>query len=274
MRFFVRTMRFFASLRMTKGALRMSKGVLRMSKGVLSVAGALVLLASCGPKDGIRTIRTTTSTEADLGKIKEIEGPVTVRLLVRNNYPDTLFPLRMYTPCSCTTVKFDRKPVAPGADEVLEVTYNPAYRPGLMMEEIVVYYQNSPVKSRSMVIKGEVIGYKHPIEEDRPYALGEGLYMSHKVLSFGSAAPGQTKDMFFRHGNGGSRKADITFDIPEQWQPYLRMRQPGLMKADERDTIHVKFTMPEGIDSVKFTIQPKVNGKPTEEKLTVLAVKK
>lgn len=244
-----------------------------MKKTVILLA-LLLGAAACGPKDGIRTIRTTTQTEANLGKIKEIDGPVTVRLLCKNDYPDTLYPVQLHTPCGCTEVRFDRKPVAPGEDEVLEVTYNPAYRPGPMMEGIDVYYVNSPVRSRNFVIKGEVIGYNHPIEEDRPYNFGEGLYLSHKVLHFGSKRAGETGDMFFRHGNGNKKKADVTFDIPEEWQPYLRMRQPGKMKADERDTLHVKFTMPDPADTVEFTIQPRVNGVPTQEVLTVKAFPK
>jgi len=234
----------------------------------------LILAAACTPKDGIRTLRTAEGEEADLGRIKEIDGPVTVRLLVKNTYPDTLYPVQLYTPCGCTEARFDRKPIAPGDDEVLEVTYNPAYRPGPMREEIQVRYRNSPVQVRNLAIKGEVVGFNHPIEEDRPYAYGEGLYMSHKVMSYGRLRPGQTGDFFFRHGNGNTRKATVTFDIPQAWQPYLRMRQPGKMKADERDTIHVKFTMPEGVDSVEFALQPRVDGKPTEEVLTVRAWKK
>ena len=162
---------------------------------------AALLAAACAPKDGIRTIRTSTDREADLGKIKEIDGPLTFRLVVKNDYPDTLYPVQLYTPCGCTEARFERKPVAPGEDEVIEVTYNPAYRPGPMMEEIQVYYRNSPVKARSLVIKGEVIGYNHPIEEDRPYAYGEGLYMSHKVLNFGQLRPGPEPDHHgYRHG--------------------------------------------------------------------------
>ena len=243
-----------------------------MKNSTLFLLAAVILgVAACGPGDGIRSIRATTSTEADLGRIKEIDGPVTFRLLCRNDYPDTLYPVQLYTPCGCTQVRFDRKPVAPGEDEVLEITYDPAYRPGLMMESIDVYYRNSPVKVRNFVIKGEVVGYVHPIEEDRPYNYGEGLYMSHKVLSFGVREAGQTGDIFFRHGNGNKKKADIRFDIPEQWQPYVRMRQPGRMKADERDTIHVKFTMPDPADTVEFSIQPRVNGVPTTEVLIIRA---
>lgn len=234
----------------------------------------LLLAAACTHPGGIMTLRTVEGKDADLGRIKEIEGPVTFRLLVKNEYPDTLFPVQLYTPCGCTQVKFEREPVAPGEDEILEVTYNPAYRPGPMREEIQIRYQQSPVQVRTFAIKGEVIGYNHPIEEDRPYAYGEGLYMSHRILSYGRLRPGETGDFFFRHGNGNTRKADIVFDIPDPWKPYVRMRQPGKMKADQRDTIHVKFTMPEGVDSVDFTLQPRVNGKPTEGVLSIRAWKK
>ena len=234
----------------------------------------LLALAACGAKDGMQSCRVREDGVANLGTIKEIDGPVTVKLLARNNYPDTLYPIQTYTQCGCTAAQSSREPVAPGADEVLEVTYNPAYRPGPILQEVQVQYRNSPVKLRSFTLQGTVIGYNHPIEEDRPYAMGEGLYMSHKVLSFGNMAPRQTRDMFFRHGNGNRKKADIRFEVPAEWQPYLRLRQPGRMKADERDTLHVKFTMPEGIDTVAFDIQPFVNGVPTPETVGVRAVRR
>lgn len=234
----------------------------------------LLALAACGAKDGVRTLRVREDGVVSLGKIQEIDGPVTVKILARNDCPDTLFPVQTYTQCGCTAAQSTREPVAPGADEVIEVTYNPAYRPGKILQEVQVQYRNSPVPMRRFTLQGEVVGYNHPIEEDRPYAMGEGLYMSHKVLSFGSLAPGQTRDMFFRHGNGNTRKADIRFGIPAEWQPYLRLRQPGKMKADERDTLHVKFTMPEGIDTVAFEIQPLVNGTPTPGTVEVRAFRR
>ena len=243
-------------------------------KNLFLLLALLLPAVACGPRDGLRTVRITEGQDADLGTIKEIEGPVTVRLLIRNDYPDTLRPVQLYTPCGCTQARFDQKPVAPGADEILEVTYNPAYRPGPMREEIQVRYTNSPVRVRTFSITGNVVGFNHPIEEDRPYAFGEGLYMSHKVLSYGSLRPGETGDFFFRHGNGNTRKANIVFDIPDAWKPYVRMRQPGKMKADQRDTIHVKFTMPEGLDSVEFALQPRVNGKKTEDSLLIRAWKR
>jgi hypothetical protein len=46
------------------------------------------------------------------------------------------------------------------------------------------------------------------------------------------------------------------------------------MKADQRDTLHVSFTMPEGVDTVDFTVQPRMDGRPTEQVLTVRAFRK
>ena len=42
--------------------------ILSAAKNLLPLC--LLVAAACGPKDGIRTLRTTTSTEADLGRIK------------------------------------------------------------------------------------------------------------------------------------------------------------------------------------------------------------
>lgn len=241
----------------------------------LLLASLIAIVAACtSSKDGVRSFTVQEGKDVNLGKIKETDGPVTVRLVAKNEYSDTLHPVQIHTSCGCTRVQFEAKPVPPGAEEVWEITYNPAYRPGPMREEIQVRYLESPVRTRTFAITGEVIGFNHPIEEDRPYAFGEGLYMSHKVLTYGSLRPGETGDFFFRHGNGNTRKADIVFDIPDAWKPYVRMRQPGKMKADQRDTIHVKFTMPEGLDSVEFALQPRVNGKKTEESLLIRAWKR
>jgi len=230
-----------------------------------------VAAVACGPK-GPKEYHVSESAPADLGTIKEIDGPVSFKLLVFNNYKDTLYPKMIYTPCGCTSAKPQQKGVAPGEDEVIEVTYNPAYRPGEMHEQIIIHYENSPVRVRRVGIKGTVIGYNHPIEESCRYNMGLDFYSSHKKLGFGGMTQGQTKDMFFRYGNGGKRKAKVEFVIPEQWQPYIRIKQPGVLKVDQRDTTHVKLTFPVGADSVSFTIQPLVNGKPTDETIMIHAV--
>ncbi len=242
-------------------------------KKTLLFAFALCAIAACGPK-GPKEYHITENIEANIGKIKEIDGPVSFKLYVLNDLKDTLYPKMIYTPCSCTAAEITQTAVAPGEEELLEVTYNPAYRPGKMMEEIHILYVNSPVKSRSVIICGEVEGYLHPIEESCRYAMGENLYSSHKKLGFGVMAPGETRDMFFRYGNNTKHKANLSFEIPEEWKPYVRMRQPGKIKGNERDTIHVKFSFPQDAEKVSFAMQPIMNGKPTEETISIEAFRK
>ena len=243
-----------------------------MRKTIIILA-ALVAVAACGPK-GSKDYHISENVEANLGKIKEADGKVSFRILAKNDLQDTLHPRMIYTPCGCTAAKPTQTAIAPGEEEIIEVTYNPAYRGGKLMEEIRVMYQDSPIKMRSFIICGEVIPCNHPIEESCRYEMGNDLYSSHKVLGFGSINPGETKDIFFRYGNGGKKKMTLFFEIPEEYQPYIRFRQPGRLKADQRDTVHVKLTMPEGLDSLIFAIQPMVNGKPTAEVINVRGKKR
>lgn len=234
-------------------------------------AALSLLVPGCSRKAMVREYRAEENSETDLGRIMEIDGPVTFKLLCRNDFSDTLHPLYNYASCGCTAIDFDSSPVAPGQDEVLTITFNPEYKSGRFMEEVSVIYKDSPVRARSYIIKGEVKPYNHPIEEDRPYNLGEDFYVSNKILPFGSREPGETSERFFRYGNGSRHSATVRFEVPSQWESYITIRQPGRMKADQRDTVHVKLTFPEGVDTLRIPLQPLVNGKPTEESILLLA---
>lgn len=236
----------------------------------------LAALAACGPKSGIREIRTADNLEADLGTIREADGPVTFRLVIRNETGDTLIPLQTYTYCGCTKVEADRTPVPPGADQRITVTYDPAYRPGRFMEEILVNY-NDGKTVRSFIFKGEVIGMDHPVEEDHPYDFGGGLHLSHEVLHYGRREAGETGDIFFRYANGTDRPMDLAF-LPEgDHTGAVRLRSPLHLDAGERDTLHVRFTMPEGIapdDTLWIPIRVEANGKILDKALRIKAIGK
>ena len=239
---------------------------------LIPALAVLLSVVACSRQQG--TYILSEVGETDLGVIKEKDGVRNFHLVALNDSRDTLYPVRTYTRCSCVSVRHALRPVAPGEMESVELRINPAYRGGLFMEEIQVYYSNQDVPMRSFVIKGEIRPCKHPIEEDRPYDMGGGLYMSHKNLPFGQMAPGQTKEMFFRYGNGGRKKAEIGFTVPPEWCPYLKIRQPGVLAPDRRDTLHVSFTMPDSVDSVEFAIVPTVGGRNSGETITVTAARR
>lgn len=248
-----------------------------MMKRIFAFCLCALALLSCaqkGPKRPL-VIRADENTAADFGKIMEIDGPVQATVLVRNEFSDTLYPKQVVTPCGCTAVDFDRKPVAPGEDMSFVVGYNPNYRPGPMREVIqVIYGFRGGELVSEYAITGNVIGYSHPIEEDRPYNMGGGLYTSHKVLMMGGLEPGESGRMFFRYGNGLKKSARLGFDIPEEYRPYVKLRQPGKLKADFRDTLHIRFTMPldkQPGDTLSVVIQPLMNGKPTSGTIRIKA---
>ena len=66
----------------------------------------------------------------DFGTIRETDGPVTHRFVCRNEgeHPEVI--LQVTTTCGCTTPRYTRKPILPGEEAEITVTYDPANRPG------------------------------------------------------------------------------------------------------------------------------------------------
>lgn len=217
-------------------------------------------------------IVTSENTEADLGTIYEEEGLARAVLVVRNNSADTLFPVAAYSHCRCAAATVSRLPVAPGEDVRVEITYNPAYRSGIFMEEVQVRFGGRR-DVMSLVIKGEVIPCVHPVTDDHPYSFGSGLYMSHETLHFGNAKDGENRMIYVRLANDTDRKITVTFDNP--CPETLGCRQKITLGAHGRDTLHFRFAMPPGLpqgDTVRFALSPAVNGKPVGKVLNVKAI--
>lgn len=244
-------------------------------KYLAACVASIPIFMSCS--DGgskVRDILTNDFTEADLGKIKEKDGPVTFNLLVENTTGLPMVPLQTLTWCSCVDAEItDHTPVMPGETAKLSVTYNPAYRKGRFMEEIQLYY-NDQHHLLSLIIKGEIIPYRHPVTEDHPYDYGNGMYLSHEVLNYGYKEEGGAGDMFIRVANEKKRKVELTFQTPEALEDHLSVN-PLTLSGRQRDTLHLRFTMPEGYgpsDTLSVPIYPCVNGKPLPKPLIIKAI--
>ena len=75
----------------------------------------------------------------DFGTIRETDGPVTHRFVCRNEgeHPEVI--LQVTTTCGCTTPRYTRKPILPGEEAEITVTYDPANRPGNFSRELAVF---------------------------------------------------------------------------------------------------------------------------------------
>lgn len=91
----------------------------------------------------------------DFGTIKEADGPVTHAFTLKNVGNAPLVITRASASCGCTKPKFSTEPIAPGKSTKIEVTYNPAGRPGQFVKTVAVY-SNGKEGALILRIKGVV----------------------------------------------------------------------------------------------------------------------
>lgn len=95
-------------------------------------------------------------TTHDFGVIKEDGGPVTCEFKFSNSGNSNLVIYSATAQCGCTKPEFPEKPIAPGKEGVIKVTYNPIGRPGAFSKMVTVKTNGNPSKIR-LKIKGTVM---------------------------------------------------------------------------------------------------------------------
>lgn len=205
----------------------------------------------------------------DFGTIHEKDGVAERTFSFRNDRRDTVVICGITTACRCITGDPSFAKVPPGGKGEITLRFDPAYRSGAFGYTVVLWYMDRKIR-QSVKVSGNVVPMRHPIEEDHPYGLGEGLYTSHKVLPFGTLAPGQTKKMFFRYGNGTDAQMDLKFEIEGCCAHMIGMETHLVLAPDERGKLYVSLTMPEGYKGKHINrIWPVVNGIRLDEPILV-----
>ncbi len=95
-------------------------------------------------------------TEHDFGTIGEKGGEVSHTYPLTNTGKAPLVITGVETSCGCTTAKYDKKPIPPGATSQIVVTYNPKRQGGVFYKAIQVF-SNDPQNRKIIVAKGEVV---------------------------------------------------------------------------------------------------------------------
>ena len=128
----------------------------------------------------------------DFGTVEEKSGKISHTFTFTNTGDSSLTLLDAATSCRCVSASFSREPVEPGGSGTVIVTFDPAYRKGDFAYSIRITHSGSPSPVR-LQITGNVIPALHPIEEDRPYDLGDGFRSNLKVFLFGGIRQGESK---------------------------------------------------------------------------------
>ena len=124
-----------------------------MKKSLLLLVSMFIALATFAQKPVI----TFTKTTHDFGQINEVDGRVTTVFEFKNEGMIPLILNSVRASCGCTTPKWTKEPIEPGATGQITVTYNPNGRPGRFQKTITVNIT--------------AFGYKHGIPLDADLVL-------------------------------------------------------------------------------------------------------
>jgi len=228
-------------------------------KVILTLWAAVASLQSLNAQKADETLAFRERTY-DFGKIMEKDGKVSHTFIFKNNGTVPVLIDEVFSGCGCTAHEYLRKPVQPGSSGRITITYNPNYRPGFFSREIVVYSNNRKNVSRIWV-KGHVIPFTHPVEEDYPYHFGDGLYFSLKVLAFGALAPGQSRQIKLRYANDTDHPMTLHFELEDATQQ-IAFTNPGKLVPGQRGELVFSCSGLTGMRGSRSTaIYPVINGK-------------
>ncbi|MCQ2216460.1 MAG: DUF1573 domain-containing protein [Bacteroidales bacterium] len=154
---------------------------------VTTLAFALLTIVGWAQKPNI----SFEETQFDFGEIKEADGPVTHRFTFTNKGNTPLVLHNVQASCGCTTPSWPRTPIQPNATSQIDVTFNPANRPGTFSKTITVT-SNASNAQVTLRISGKVMEAEKTIEQLYPTVFGE-MRLQDSYIPFTKIIPGETK---------------------------------------------------------------------------------
>ncbi|MCQ2341251.1 MAG: DUF1573 domain-containing protein [Paludibacteraceae bacterium] len=165
-------------------------------KKIFSVVAAAMLATALMAQEAVITFEKESH---DFGRIQESDGRVTTVFNFKNEGMSPLVLSNVRASCGCTTPKWTREPIEPGATGAITVTYNPNGRPGKFSKTITVT-SNATEPTKRLYIKGEVIPKPAQPVNKYPAKIGD-LSLATKQLDFGDVLKGQSKTINIEYAN-------------------------------------------------------------------------
>ena len=197
----------------------------------------------------------------DFGTVYEKDGKVEHVFKLRNTGKAVAVISNVNTWCGCMVAEYTKKPVRPGGEATVKVTFDPDHKSGNFVKQVVLLLNDGRQYVR-LWGKANVVGMLHPVREDHPYAYGHGLYMSQQLLPFPDLAPGQRHAYDLKLANDTDRPMTVVFERRPN-NTVLKMPARVTLKPRERTAIRVSYRyFRRHTESRHVDIVPIVNGKP------------
>lgn len=123
-------------------------------------------------------------TLIDAGHIGEDDLPPVYTFRWRNTGGKPLVVTRVQTTCGCAAASWDKKPVAPGGEGAVTVTYRPKGHPGVFDRRIFVYTQLSDKEPTAILSLRGAVTASVRTDDDYPHAMG-ALRLKQRTVRFG-----------------------------------------------------------------------------------------
>jgi len=224
-------------------------------KKIFSVLACVLFTSALMAQEPVITFEKDSH---DFGKINEADGRVTTVFNFKNEGMSPLVLSNVRASCGCTTPKWTKEPVEPGATGAITVTYNPNGRPGKFSKTITVT-SNAKEQTMRLYIKGEVIPKPAQPVNKYPVKIGE-LSLASKQVNMGDVMKGQTKSMNIEYANQTASKLTV-----EASQSAFVSATATLGEMDPQQSGQLAIMLDGNacpfFGPVKETIYLKVNGK-------------
>jgi hypothetical protein len=131
----------------------------------------------------------------NFGSFKESDGAQTTTFKFQNTGTAPLILSNVRASCGCTTPKWTREPVAPNGTGEIQVSYNPANRPGAFNKSVTVS-SNAENSTVVLTISGQVNQREKTLAELYPRQIGD-LRATTNHISFAQLKQNaiETKDL-------------------------------------------------------------------------------
>ena len=202
----------------------------------------------------------------DFGRIEEAGGVCSCTFVGTNRGTKPIVLVDIVTTCGCTTPTYSRKPIRPGEQTEVVVSYDPYNRPGSFDRKLFLY---GPRQERlaTLTIRGEVTPRERTIEERYPIELGEGLRTNTTLVTIPHIYIGTPMQSAFSVVNSSDHELTLTVDHTTR-SGYLTIHHPERLAPGERSAINICYEVPMAspiYGPLHDAFRLVIGGKPTEK---------
>lgn len=145
---------------------------------------------------------TWLERQHDFGVFLEENGKVRCDLRLVNTGDEPLLIVKAQVGCGCTATNYPETPIQPGDTAAIEISYNPAGRPGQFTKEVLVFTNTEP-KRTLLEITGNVIPSAATLDKQYPVQAG-ALRISQRNIPFGELTRGKNRTQYLSAYNAST----------------------------------------------------------------------